>query len=90
MENVLHFVSWLGAPLFVALLVACVSRKTRHLAVATLIIAVPFALLVATNNNHANVARNFFMGILLFSLPLLFHAFLAAAIRRRQGDPNAI
>lgn len=90
MANVLNYASWLGAPLLAALLLACASRNLRSLAIATLVLAVPLSLLLASNNNETNSVRNFFMGMLLFSLPLLFHAWMVATILRKQGGTDAI
>ena len=88
MAQVLNYVSWLGAPLLVALLLACATRNLRGLAIATLVLAIPLSLLLASNNNQAHAVRNFCMGMLLFSSPLLFHAWMVTAIRRRWGGAN--
>ena len=87
-EQVLNIVEWLGAPLFVGLLIAVYSPRTRPEAISTLLIAIPFALLLASNNNQAHAVRNFFGGMLMVAVPLLLHAFCVMLIRRKQSNPT--
>lgn len=83
--DILNFASWLGIPILASLLFGVARPKFRALAIATLLIVVPLSLLLASNNNHANAVRNFFMGIVMFSVPLLLHAWLAAYIKNKQA-----
>lgn len=67
-----------------ALLFGVSRPKLRALAIATLLITVPLSLLLASNNNQANAVRNFFMGIVMFGIPLLFHAWLISFITKNN------
>ena len=80
----LNFASWSGAPLMAALLFGITCPKFRALTIATLLITIPLSLLLAANNNQANAVRNFFMGMVMFSVPLLLHAWLGVLLNRRQ------
>ena len=72
-----------------AALIFGISRpKFRALAISTLLIAVPLSLLLASNNNHANAVRNFFMGIVMFGVPLLFHAGMVSFIKQKQFNES--
>lgn len=82
----LNFASWLGVPVMASLLWGVTRPKFRALAIATLLLAVPLSLLLASNNNQANVVRNFFMGMVMFGAPLLLHALLVSIIKQKQ--PN--
>jgi hypothetical protein len=82
----LNLISWLGAPLLIALIFGVVNPKFRALAFATLLVAVPLSVLLALNNNHANAVRNFFMGMVMFATPLLFHALVVSVVKQRQAS----
>ncbi|TFW72944.1 hypothetical protein C3Y98_00870 [Methylotenera oryzisoli] len=92
--DIVNLASWLGLPLIAALVLGITRPNYRALAISTLLIAIPLSLLLAANNNHANAARNFFMGILIFSIPLLLHAWLVSFIKQinlthpSSGTPN--
>ena len=81
----INIVSWSGIPLMAALIFACTRQQLRAAVIATLLIAVPLSLLLASNNNHTNIVRNFFMGIVLFGVPLLFHAWVVSFIKQKQS-----
>jgi general stress protein CsbA len=89
---ILNIVSWLGLPLLVILVFGITRAKYRALAISTLLIAIPLSVLLASNNNNANVIRNFFMGMVMFGTPLLFHAWLVSFIKQinlTNHDPLA-
>jgi thiol:disulfide interchange protein len=83
-----NIVPWLGVPLLATLLFLITRKQLRALALATLLIAVPLSIMLASNNNHANTVRNFFMGILFFAVPLLFHAWVVSFIKQKQSNPS--
>ncbi len=83
--------SWVGGVLLVALIASAIAvRKLRPTAIATGVFVVPVSLLLASNNNSAHFVQNFFMGIALFGVPLLLHAWLVTFLRGKQGARNAI
>ena len=84
----LIFASWSGAPLMAGLLFGITRPKFRALGIATLLIAIPLSLLLASNNNQANAVRNFFMGMVMFSVPLLLHAWLVSFIKQKQPNQS--
>lgn len=84
----LSFASWLGVPVMAALLWGVTRPKIRALSIATLLLAVSLSMLLASNNNQANVVRNFFMGMVMFGVPLLLHAWLVSFIKQKQ--PNEL
>ena len=86
--DLLNIVSWAGVPLMAALIFALTRQQFRAEVIATLLIAVPLSLLLASNNNHTNIVRNFFMGMVLFGAPLLFHAWVASFIKQKQSNPT--
>ena len=71
-----------------ALLWGVTRPKFRAPAVATLLLAVPLSLLLASNNNQANMVRNFFMGMVMFGIPLLLHAWLVSFIKQKQPNQS--
>lgn len=71
-----------------ALLWGVTRPKFRALAVATLLLAVPLSFLLASNNNQANMVRNFFMGMVMFGVPLLLHAWLVSFIKQKQPNQS--
>lgn len=92
--TIFNIVSWLGLPLLAILVFGVTRTKYRALAISTLLIAIPLSVLLASNNNNANAMRNFFMGMVMFSTPLLFHAWLVSFIKQinlthhSSGTPN--
>lgn len=80
--DIFNIVSWLGLPLMAILFFGIARPNCRALAISTLLIAIPLSALLASNNNNANAIRNFFMGMAMFSVLLLFHAWLVSFIKR--------
>ena len=80
--DIFNIASWLGLPLMAVLVFGITRPNYRALAISTLLIAIPLSVLLASNNNHANAARNFFMGMVIFSTPLLFHAWLVSFLKK--------
>jgi hypothetical protein len=70
--DIFNIVSWLGLPLMAILVLGIARPNYRALAISTLLIAIPLSVLLASNNNHANVIRNFFMGMVMFSVRFYF------------------
>lgn len=92
--DIFNIVSWSGLPLMAILVFGITRPNYRALAISTLIIVIPLSVLLASNNNHGNVIRNFFMGMVMFSIPFLFHAWLVSLIKKINlphpsiGTPN--
>jgi hypothetical protein len=82
--ELLNVASWSGVPLLILLILGITQPKYRALAIATLLIVVPLSIILAANNNHTNEFRNFFMGIIMFGVPLMTHAALVSFIKQRQ------
>ena len=80
--DIFNFASWLGLPLMAILVFGITRPSYRALAISTLLIAIPLSVMLASNNNQANTIRNFFMGMVMFSVPLLFHAWLVSFIKQ--------
>lgn len=80
--DILNIVSWLGLPLMTILIFGLTRPRYRALALSTLLITIPLSVLLASNNNHANAIRNFFMGMVMFGVPLLFHSWLVSFIKQ--------
>jgi hypothetical protein len=79
-----------GVLLFSLATVAVLKHKYRPMAIATLVLCLPLSVLLAANNNHANALQNFLMGIAMFGVPFLLHAWLVAFLIRTQERRNAI
>jgi hypothetical protein len=86
MDSLIQLATGIGGLLLIALIAGLWKSEVRAEALATLIVGIPFATLLAYNNNHANALRNFCMGILMFCFPLLVHAALVARLRKSQSN----
>jgi hypothetical protein len=80
--DIFNLASWLGLPLMVALVLGLNRLNYRALAISTFLIAIPLSVLLAANNNHTNAVRNFFPGMVIFTIPLVFQAWLVSFIKQ--------
>ncbi len=83
MKEILTIAPWIGGLLSIVLAYACFKKPLRSIAVATLLLSIPLAVLIAINNTHTNAVSNFFIGIALFGIPLLLHTGVVSYLDRK-------